>query len=107
MVGGTATGEAWVRNMAITAPSAAPPVAVLPATFSIPSAEKNVSNAINLAAQCLHNSQISGNFTVGSDYVISGNLSPDLAFGLLGTRRLAHASYMRTWERTWLENRNL
>ena len=43
----------------------------------------------------MHNSQISGNFTVGSDYVISGNLSPDLAFGLLGTRRLAHAGYMQ------------
>jgi hypothetical protein len=39
--------------------------------------------------------------------VISGNLSPDLAFGLLGTRRLAHASYMKTWEGTWLENRHL
>jgi hypothetical protein len=33
--------------------------------------------------------------TPRSDYVISGNLSPDLAFGLLGTRRLAHSSYMR------------
>ena len=106
MLGGTATGEAWFRNVKIVAlPS--PPSAVLPATFEIPASEKNMTRAIELAASCLHNSQISGNFTVGSDYVISGNLSPDLAFGLLGTRRLAHASYMKTWESTWLENRNL
>ena len=38
--------------------------AVLPATFSIPAVEKNLSVAIGLATKCLHNSQISGNFTV-------------------------------------------
>lgn len=106
MHGGTATGEAWVRDMSV-APAPAPPSTVLPASFHVPTSEKNLSAAVELAAQCLHNSQISGNFTVGSDYVISGNLSPDLAFGLLGTRRLAHGSYMKTWESTWLENRNL
>lgn len=99
MTGGSATGKAWVRNIKIVE-SPSPPAVVLPATFSIPASEKNLSNAIQLAAKCLHNSQISGNFTVGSDYVISGNLSPDLAFGLLGTRRLAHGSYMKTWEST-------
>ena len=98
--GGTATGECWMRKLAVKEISGKRS-AVLPVTFSIPSSEVNLSAAAALAGNCLHNSQISGNFTVGSDYVISGNLSPDLAFGLLGTRRLAHASYMRTWEATW------
>ena len=75
MLGGTATGEAWVRGMNI-APAPAPPSTVLPASLRVPASETNISAAVELAAQCLHNSQISGNFTVGSDYVISGNLSP-------------------------------
>ena len=104
--GGMATGECWMRKLSVKE-LPGKQSGVLPVTFSVPASEVNLTVAARLAGNCLHNSQISGNFTVGSDYVISGNLSPDLAFGLLGTRRLAHSSYMRTWEATWLENRNL
>jgi hypothetical protein len=70
MLGGTATGEVWFRNLRIAVASE-PPASVLPATFQIPASEKNLTRAVELAAKCLHNSQISGNFTVGS-----GNPSP-------------------------------
>ena len=43
---------------------------------------------------CFHNSQLTGNFTVGSDYVISGNLSPDLGFGIFGVRRMGSPAQM-------------
>ena len=54
----------------------------------------NLSAAIDMVNSCFHNSALTGNFTVGSDYVISGNLSPDLGFGIFGVRRMGSKAQM-------------
>ena len=48
-----------------------------------------------------HDASLTGNFTVGSDYIISGNLSPDLGMGLFGARRMGSRAQMGVYERQW------
>ena len=62
----------WFRNVKIAlAPGKkeVPPVKVV-----VP--DPAISKALQMVTNCFSDSSLTGNFTVGSDYVISGNLSP-------------------------------
>jgi len=99
MLGGRATGQAWLGNVTIVDNGAAPPP---PSTITVP--DKEIQGALEQAFACLYNSQLSGNFTVGAGYTISGNLSPDLTFGLHGVRRTAYPQYMALFQQQWASN---
>lgn len=91
--GGSARGKVEIRNVKIvrTGTKQAPP----PVQITVPSSSgSKLSAAIEMVNSCFHNSALTGNFTVGSDYVISGNLSPDLGFGILGVRRMGSKHQM-------------
>jgi hypothetical protein len=91
--GGSARGKVEIRNVKIvrTATKRSPP----PVQITVPdSGGSKLSAAIEMVNSCFHNSALTGNFTVGSDYVISGNLSPDLGFGIFGVRRMGSKEQM-------------
>jgi hypothetical protein len=91
--GGSARGKVEIRNVKIvqTATKQSPP----PVQITVPdSGGSKLSAAIDMVNSCFHNSALTGNFTVGSDYVISGNLSPDLGFGIFGVRRMGSKEQM-------------
>lgn len=102
MQGGAATGAVTVvgRSGAVFDTGetrVAPPSPVL-----VPAAqEPALAHLLDLAAQCLYNSQLGGNFTVGSDYDISGNMSPDMMWGAFGVRRAGVADYAETMRAQW------
>merc|ERR1740133_440020 len=81
-----------MRNIALMKTTATnpPPRAVV----NVPVHEATLSRALEMTASCFHDSSLTGNFTVGSDYIISGNLSPDLGMGLFGVRRMGSPSEM-------------
>eukprot|EP00940_MAST-03C_sp_MAST-3C-sp2_P002997 g2997.t1 len=97
MLGGRATGEASLSSLTIAEAGTA---AILPSTIHVPD-DSVLQSAIDQAFHCLHNSKQSGNFTVGAGYTISGNISPDLTFGLYGIRRTGHAPYMDQIRKQW------
>jgi hypothetical protein len=83
--GGSAHGKVQIRNVKIVktgSKNEAPPVQI-----EVPAEARNLTDAIAMVNNCFHDSALTGNFTVGSDYIISGNLSPDLGMGLFGVRR--------------------
>lgn len=91
--GGSARGKVEIRNVKIvaTATKQSPP----PVQITVPDCGgSKLSAAIDMVNSCFHNSALTGNFTVGSDYVISGNLSPDLGFGIFGVRRMGSKEQM-------------
>ena len=92
--GGSARGKVEIRNVKIvqTASKQGPP----PVQIRVPDSDgsSKLSAAIEMVNSCFHNSALTGNFTVGSDYVISGNLSPDLGFGIFGVRRMGSKAQM-------------
>jgi len=96
MTGGRATGRVSIASLTLTDVGAADP---LPPTVQVP--DPLIQGALEQAFKCLHNSRQSGNFTVGAGYTISGNISPDLTFGLHGIRRTAHDSYVEQISKQW------
>lgn len=95
-VTGRARGRLWIRNVRIEASKKVTP---LPVTIHVP--DPVIQQAIETAANCLHDSSLSGQFTVSDGYTISGNIVPDLSFGLFGVRRLAHPEYIKMLEAQW------
>ena len=96
--GGSAKGKVEIRNVRLvkTVAKQSPP----PVQISVPvtaGSASNLSAAIDMVNSCFHNSALTGNFTVGSDYVISGNLSPDLGFGMFGVRRMGSRKQMELY----------
>lgn len=67
--------------------------------------DKAIQQSIEIAGNCLHNSQLSGQFKVSSGYITSGNIVPDLSFGLFGVRRLA--SLNDEFDSTWINGRKI
>lgn len=96
MIGGRATGRAWLGNLTFINGGPSPPK---PPTIMLP--DTNIQDAIGLAFSCLSNSKQSGNFTVGAGYTISGNISPDLTFGLYGVRRTGYPTYIAQMQKQW------
>lgn len=96
MLGGRATGQVMIGDIRFVVDG---PVTPLPSTIRVP--EPTLQKALDQAFKCLHNSKQSGNFTVGAGYTISGNISPDLTFGLHGIRRTGHPSYVEQMSRQW------
>ena len=100
--GGQAKGKVELRNLKITRTNATnPPPKV---QITVPAEAKTMSEAIDMVNSCFHNSALTGNFTVGSDYIISGNLSPDLGFGMFGVRRMGTKAQMETYTRQFYPN---
>ncbi len=93
---GRARGTLWIRNVQIREEGS---VKVLPSTLHI--ADPTVQGALDTVSSCLHNASLSGVFTVSDGYTLSGNIVPDLSFGLFGVRRLAHPEYMDMFRRYW------
>ena len=96
MLGGRATGNVEISDISFIADELVKP---LPTTIRVPDA--TLQTAVDQAFACLHNSKQSGNFTVGAGYTISGNISPDLTFGLHGIRRTGHESYVSQIAKQW------
>eukprot|EP00939_MAST-03C_sp_MAST-3C-sp1_P002685 g2685.t1 len=97
MNGGRAMGQAALASFSLEDVGNA---AQLGPTIEVPD-DPTLQGAIDQAFRCLHNSQQSGNFTVGAGYTISGNISPDLTFGLYGIRRTAHDAYLDQIRKQW------
>lgn len=96
MLGGRAFGRAAIGSIVIADVGAAPAPA---SSIRVP--DDTLQGALNQAFACLHNSQQSGNFTVGAGYTISGNISPDLSFVLFGVRRTDRSDWMEQYARQW------
>jgi hypothetical protein len=96
MVTGRARGQLWVRHLSVRPGKSVTPLRV---TIQIP--DTKIQSALDIAANCLHNSQLGGQFTVSDGYTISGNIVPDLSFGLFGVRRLAHPDYLALLRKHW------
>jgi hypothetical protein len=96
MNGGRATGRVSIAALALADAGPVPPPA---ATITVD--DPALQKALDQAFACLHNSQQSGNFTVGAGYTISGNISPDLTFGLYGVRRTGLPAYVAQMQRQW------
>eukprot|EP00938_MAST-03A_sp_MAST-3A-sp1_P007129 g7129.t1 len=97
MLGGQAKGEARMSSLRIK--DLGKIVNVPNATISVE--DETIQSAVDQAFKCLHNSKQSGNFTVGAGYTISGNISPDLTFGLHGIRRTNIQSYVNQISKQW------
>lgn len=95
-VTGRAHGKLWMRNLRIEPLDLVEP---LPATIHVPIPA--VQDALDTVAECLHNAQVGGEFTVSDGYTISGNIVPDLSFGLFGVRRLAYPQYVALLQAHW------
>lgn len=93
---GQAHGKLWVRNMRVERGGLVP---VFQSSIHVP--DKAIQQSIDIAGNCLHNSQLSGQFKVSSGYITSGNIVPDLAFGLFGVRRLDNPDYINTMCKYW------
>jgi len=93
---GRGKGKLWLRNVRITLGQ---PVRDLPVTIHV--SDSTLQAGLNVAAACLHNASLSGQFIVSDGYSISGNIVPDLSFGLFGARRLAHPSYLTMLQEHW------
>jgi hypothetical protein len=102
MEGGAATGAVAVAGSpGGIADTGATRVAPSP-PLRVPAAQEPALAALlDLAAQCLFNSQLGGNFTVGSDYDISGNMSPDMMWGAFGARRAGVPAFADTMRAQW------
>ena len=95
-VTGRARGRLWIRSVRIDAGRKLTPP---PVTIHVP--DPVVQQALVTAANCLHDSSLSGQFTVSDGYTISGNIVPDLSFGLFGVRRLANPEYIDILKAQW------
>jgi hypothetical protein len=93
---GRATGKLWIRNMRLERGELVP---VSRPSIQVP--DNAIQRSIEIAGNCLHNSQLSGQFKVSSGYITSGNIVPDLAFGLFGVRRLDNPDYINTMAQYW------
>jgi hypothetical protein len=93
---GHARGTLWIRNVSMRA---ADMVTVLPATMRV--SDATIQTALDTVAGCLHNSALSGMFTVSDGYTLSGNIVPDLSFGLFGVRRLGYPQYIEKFRGYW------
>lgn len=95
-VTGRARGHLWIRNVRIEAGQQVPPP---PVTIHVPDAV--IQQALETTANCLYDASLSGQFTASDGYTISGNIVPDLTFGLFGVRRLAIPKYMDIYKAQW------
>lgn len=93
---GRASGKLWVRNIKVERGELVP---VFQSSIHVP--DKTIQQSIEIAGNCLHNSQLSGQFKVSSGYITSGNIVPDLSFGLFGVRRLANPNYINSMLQYW------
>jgi hypothetical protein len=93
---GRASGKLWIRHLDIKMGGS---VAALPPTIHV--SDSLLQKGIETASECLHNASLSGQFIVSDGYTISGNIVPDLSFGLFGVRRLAHPAYMAMMKEHW------
>ena len=102
MQGGAATGAVTVVGRAGALVDTGETRAAPPPPVRVPAAqEPALARLLGLAAQCLFNSQLGGNFTVGSDYDISGNMSPDMMWGAFGVRRAGVPAFAETMRAQW------
>ena len=93
---GRATGKLWIRNFRVERGELIP---VFRSSIHVP--DRVLQQSIDIASNCLHNSQLSGQFKVSSGYITSGNIVPDLSFGLFGVRRLDNPGYISTMKQYW------
>lgn len=93
---GRARGQLWIRNLRLQPLESVP---ALPSTIHVSSPV--VQKGMDVVSACLHNAQLGGEFVVGDGYTLSGNIVPDLAFGLFGARRLAHPAYIKEFSSYW------
>jgi hypothetical protein len=93
---GMATGKLLIRKVRIETGEKVEP---LPPTIHV--SDPTIQAGIDTVAECLHNAQLSGMFTVSDGYTISGNIVPDLIFGLFGVRRLAEPKYLNVLKKYW------
>eukprot|EP00040_Diaphanoeca_grandis_P011873 m.60817 g.60817 ORF g.60817 m.60817 type:complete len:681 (+) comp22887_c0_seq1:146-2188(+) len=100
--GGEARGKVEIRNVDIVKTATTNPSP--PIQIKVPPSETTLTQAISMVNDCFHNSALTGNFTVGSDYVISGNLSPDLGFGMFGVRRMGNDDQMKLFTKQFWPN---
>ena len=97
--GGSARGSVQIKNVELVETSESnSPAAV---RIDLPAHETKLKQAIGMMGNCFHDSSLTGNFTVGSDYIISGNLSPDLGMGIFGVRRLGTPDMMKLFTEQW------
>ena len=102
MEGGAATGAVAVAGQPGGIVDTGETRVAPPPPLRVPAAQEPALAALlDLAAQCLFNSQLGGNFTVGSDYDISGNMSPDMMFGAFGARRSGVPAFADTMRAQW------
>ncbi len=95
-VTGRAKGKLWIRNVRVEPGNKIP---VLPSTIHV--SDDIIQAGIETAIRCLHNSALTGRFVVSDGYTISGNIVPDLSFGLFGVRRLGHPEYVALMQNKW------
>ncbi|KAB2660670.1 MAG: hypothetical protein DVB31_13610 [Verrucomicrobia bacterium] len=95
-ISGRARGRLCIRNVRVIAGRKIP---VLPAAVHV--SDPVIQAGIDTAAACLHNASLNGRFEVSDGYTLSGNIVPDLSFGLFGARRAGHAEYVRLFAEYW------
>jgi hypothetical protein len=95
---GRARGRLWIRNVQMQPADLA---TVPPSTMHV--SDGTVNTALETVAACLHNASLDGMFVVSDGYTLSGNIVPDLSFGLFGVRRLAYPQYVEKFRKYWEE----
>ena len=95
----TATGEVSIADVRIER-SSQPQQHPIPAPrFHVPDAI--IQRGINMSTNCLRDSTLQGQFTVGSDYQTSNNISPDRGFGAFGVRRFGTPELVAQYQSEW------
>ena len=67
--------------------------------FHVP--DSTIQRGINMSTNCLRDSRLQGEFTVGSDYQTSNNISPDRGFGVFGVRRFGTPEQVAQYQSEW------
>lgn len=67
--------------------------------FYVP--DSTIQQGINMTTNCLRDSTLQGQFTVGSDYQTSNNISPDRGFGVFGVRRFGTPKQVEQYQSEW------
>jgi hypothetical protein len=93
---GRARGSLWIRNLKV---ELGDKISVLPATIHVP--DKTIQSGIETVTACFHNVTMGDKILVSDGYSISGNIVPDITFGLFGARRLGHPRYMQLVKNHW------
>ena len=98
----TATGAvsvADVRIFRVPQPTSQQQQPISAPRFHVP--DSIIQRGINMSTNCLRDSNLQGEFTVGSDYQTSNNISPDRGFGVFGVRRFGTPKQVAQYQSEW------